>query len=64
VMSVHAVGEERTLRLEQTQPHIAQGLAVLLFPRFARDKIDLGPLPQRAVGFPIIGLPLLVRNLG
>ena len=64
VMSVRAIREERTLRLEQAQPDLAQGLAVLLFPRFARDKIDLGPLPQRAVGFLIIGLPLLVRNLG
>src|ERR1039457_7594946 len=63
-MSVRAVREERTLRLEQAKPDIAQGLAVLLFPRFARDKIHFGPLPQRAVGFPIIGQPLRVRNFG
>ena len=31
VMAVGAVGKEDSLRLEQTQPHIAQGLAILLF---------------------------------
>src|ERR1039458_5026671 len=64
MMTVRAVGEERSLRLEQAQAHIAQGLGVLLFSTFARDEIDFRPLPQRAVGFPIIGPPLRVGNLG
>ena len=64
MMAVRAVGEEHPLRLEQTQSDIAQGLAILLFSRFAGNEIDFRPLPQGAVGFPLIGLPLGVRHLG
>src|SRR4029453_6957198 len=63
MMPITPIGKQRSLRLEQSQPHISQRFAVLLFSSFTWHEIHLGPLAGGALPFRIKSLPFLVGPL-
>src|SRR5436190_20534528 len=62
-MSVGSISKQHSLRLEQAQTYIPQGLAVLALVLIAGHKIHLGPLPQGAIVLFTKALPIGLRHL-
>src|SRR2546427_7785732 len=62
-MSVGAISKQHSLRLEQAQTYIPQGLAVLALVLLTGHKIHLGPLPQGAIILFAKALPIRLRHL-